>query len=261
MDYKYIEEESMKPKVARVTGPARVAGEAPQGIHISKERMDSMLREHVYIDSEAVDAVLALIDRKLSEDCGYVEGVTVYSITSLRLIAIGAGSNLVKDGPFIAVFPRKFALEEEGACMDALRQKKQTKDVDVIHYSLVSNINCSSNEVYVYETLPAYRNKAALLTEEQRMLLKRLMKANDNSLNVKCVNVIPQRESECGAISIALAVKLCFSAPDEKAVFEKFERVRDNFVECLKLNDLIDFQSRKIDNRINSKDHLFNIII
>ena len=37
-----------------------------------------------------------------------------------------------------------------------------------------------------------------------------------------CVNVVTQKEAECGPISVSFVVKLCFSAEKEKAVFEMF---------------------------------------
>ena len=60
-----------------------------------------------------------------------------------------------------------------------------------------------------------------------------------------CVNVVTQKEAECGPISVALAVKLCFSAEEEKTVFEKLVDVRRDLVDSLKRNDLVDFESKK----------------
>lgn len=209
-----------KSNVSRVTGPRGVEGEAPQAIKFDQKRLENMLNSDIYIDSESVDACLSLIDRKLSEDCAYVEGVTIHSITSLRLIATG-NTDLVKDGHFLTIIPRKLAIEEEAARMNALKSGLAGKDVDVIHYTLVSNIHCGPNEVNVYETLSSYRQQTSLLTIEQRKLVKSLLKAENDKVKVNCINVLPQIESECGAISVGLAVKLCFSAPEEKAVFEK----------------------------------------
>ena len=68
IDYNLIEKLSSLPSI-RVTGPCVVPGESPQGIEFTEERLQQMLLRDQYIDSEAVDAVLSLIDRKLSEDC------------------------------------------------------------------------------------------------------------------------------------------------------------------------------------------------
>lgn len=69
------------------------------------------------------------------------------------------------------------------------------------------------------------------------------------------------KESECGAISFGLAVKLCFTAQDERSVFESFVDVRRDFAECLKLNDLVNFESKKVLNRLDNNDILFSINI
>ena len=79
-------------------------------------------------------------------------------------------------------------------------------------------------------------------------------------MKVNCVNVVPQTEAECGAISVALAVKLCFSAEEEKAVLERFIDVRRDMVESLRRNELVEFESRSIDE-FDAKEKLFSINI
>ena len=74
------------------------------------------------------------------------------------------------------------------------------------------------------------------------------------------MNVFPQKEAECGAISVALAVKLCFNAEDEKAVFDNFIDVRRDFVSSLRLNDLVDFES-KTNDFVDRTEILFSINI
>jgi hypothetical protein len=113
----------------------------------------------------------------------------------------------------------------------------------------------------VFETLPAYRRRAYILTEEQKKLLKTLTKCENNNLKINCVNVCPQTEAECGAISFGLGVKLCFTAPEERSIFESFVDARRDFVECLKLNDLVNFESRNVENRLDNSDVLFSINI
>ena len=113
----------------------------------------------------------------------------------------------------------------------------------------------------MFETLPAYRTQAHILTEEQKKLLKALTKCEKSTLKINCVNVCPQTEAECGAISVGLGVKLCFSAPDERSIFESFVDARRDFVECLRLNDLVNFESRKVKNRLDYSDVLFSINI
>ena len=73
-----------------------------------------------------------------------------------------------------------------------------------------------------------------------------------------CFSVANKKEAECGPISVALAVKLCFSAEEEKAVFEKLVDVRRDLVDSLKRNDLVDFESKK-DYIVGRKVVLFTI--
>ena len=262
IDYKRIEEtgsiQSRKRIVVR--GPGLAIGQCPQGIVVPEERFAEILVKNVNLETEVVDAALSLIDRKLSEDCQYVEGVQVYNNTVLRLIHTGVHS-LVKTGPFLVIFPRRFALAEEAEQEEALGRGERREDVNIGHFTLISNIHCQADEVNVYETLPAYRTRAWILTNEQKKLLKVLTKCVNKPLKVNCVNVLPQTEAECGAISFGLGVKLCFSAPEEKAVFEKFVDVRRDFAECLKLNDLVEFESTKVLNRLKTNDILFSINI
>jgi hypothetical protein len=91
--------------------------------------------------------------------------------------------------------------------------------------------------------------------------LKILTNSENGNLKVNCVNVCPQREHECGAISFGLGVKLCFTAPDERSIYESFVDARRDFAECLRLNDLVNFESRKADNRLDDNDILFSINI
>ena len=159
------------------------------------------------------------------------------------------------------MFPRRFAVAEEGEQEEALARGEVREDLIIGHFTLISNIHCQADEVNVYETLPAYRTQSAILTSEQQKLLKVLTKCENKTLKINCVNVLPQTEAECGAISIGLAVKLCFSALEERAVFESFVDVRRDFAECLKLNDLVNFESRKVLSRLNKNDYLFSINI
>ena len=262
IDYSEIEKDNLKRKTQKiiVRGPGAASGQHPQGIEISEERLMSVLTKNVWIDNEVVDAALSLIDRKLSEDCKYVEGVTVYNNTILRLISTGEKS-LMKDGPFISIFPRRFAIGEETEQAEAIGRGEKLNDLSIGHFTLISNINCGPNEVNVFETLPAFRRRSALLTEEQKTLLKVLMKSENGNLKVNCINVCPQKEHECGAISIGLCIKLCFTAPEERAIFESFVDVRRDFAECLRLNDLINFESNKVENRLDSGDVLFSSCI
>ena len=241
-----------------VRGPGAASGSLPQSIVIPRENFAKVLTEHTYIDTECVDAGLSLIDRKLSEDCIYVEGVQIYNNTALRLIATG-NQSLIKDGPFLAIFPRHLAIQEEEEQMRALSRGENRPDALLGHFTLVSNIHCEAKEVNVYETLIAYRKPHMLLTNEQKKLLKVLCNCENDVLKVNCVNVCPQIESECGAISFGLGVKLCFTVPQERAIYEEFVNVRRDFADCLKLNDLVDFESREVTSQVRFNDNLFSI--
>ena len=263
IDYTKIQEANIIKPMKRVvvSGPGTAAGEYPQEIVISEERLSTVLTKNVYIDNEIVDAALSLIDRKLSEDCKYIEGVHIYNNTALRLIMSGA-KGMVKDGSFLAILPRKLNISEENAQIGFGTGEKRARSVlDIGHFTLISNIHCGANEVNVFETLPAYRRRAYILTEEQKKLLKTLTKCENNNLKINCVNVCPQTEAECGAISFGLGVKLCFTAPEERSIFESFVDARRDFVECLKLNDLVNFESRNVENRLDNSDVLFSINI
>ena len=262
IDYSFIEEDNFKTRSSKkvVRGPGALKGLCPQAIEIEEERLDTYLNKGIRIDNEAVDAALSLIDRKLSEDCMYVEGVTVYNNTALRLISTG-DSSLIKNGPFLAIFPRILAIVEETEQAEALGRGEKKPDLDIGHFTLMSNIHCEPGEVNVYETLPAFRSPSALLTKEQKALLKRITYSEFNSLKINCINVNPQRELECGAISFGLAVKLCFTAPDEKSVQESFVDVRRDFTECLRTNDLVEFQSKREKHTLDQNEILFSIKI
>jgi hypothetical protein len=262
IDYSQIEEDNLKTKAGKtiVRGPGAASGKCPQGIEISEERMANILTKYLYIDNEIIDAAMSLIDRKLSEDCQYEEGVKIYNNTNLRLILSGAHS-LVSDGPFLAIFPRRFAIAEETQQALAIGKGEERPDLDIGHFTLVSNIQCKQNEVNVFETLPAYKNRSTLLTEEQKGVLKILTKSERGNLKVNCVNVCPQREHECGAISFGLGLKLCFTAPEERSIYESFVDPRRDFAQCLRLNDLVNFETKKVENRLDVNDILFSINI
>ena len=202
LDYMKIKETKfMEPKVPRricVKGPGAASGLVPQSIEVSRQRLKDVLTKDVYIDTETLDAGLSLIDRKLSEDSKYVEGVIIYDNTMLRLISMDDRSPL-QSGPFLAVLPRQFVVAEEEEQMKMLRRGVNRPDVVLGHFTLISNIHCSSREVNIFETLPAYRRPSTLLTEAQKCLLKVLTNTENDILKVNCVNVFPQEESECGS--------------------------------------------------------------
>ena len=262
IDYAFIEDHMKNEKNSIVvSGRKPEDGTVPQLIRISRNRLDSILNLNEYIDSEIVDAALSLIDRKIAMGGSVMSNLNVYSISDIRLILIGETSLLKKGGYFIAIFPRKFAISEEAANIRALQSGESRSPVNCIHYTLVSNIHCESSEVNIFETLPAYRNVERLLTEEQKKVLKMLTNTENETLKVNCVNVFPQSESECGAICIALAAKLCFTAKEERSIFERFVNSREDLVSCLTSNDLISFKSLNIRSPLSFNEVLFSCSI
>ena len=64
---------------------------------------------------------------------------------------------------------------------------------------------CERNQVKIYQTLNAKRTKNKLLTQDEKILLRKLCETPDHqTLSVHAINVAPQNETECGAICVAL---------------------------------------------------------
>ena len=272
LDYSTIVPSKGQPsKQIRVSGPktpeAR-SGNTPQEIVLSENDIEQILKKYEYIGTETVDAGLTLIDRKLNEDANFVENVTVYNTQTCRLI-LTIDQSLVKQGFFLAMIPRSISVEQEAKRLDTLieNMKKgynehgdnQVPDVLAGHFTLVSNIHCQPGEVSVYETLDAYRNPDSLLTKSGKRLLKILCNLEGKSLKIKCINVSAQLEHECGALGIALAVQLCFSAQSERKVFRSMTHPREDLLSCLQGNDLRDFRS--IENPNFENEVLFSMNI
>ena len=66
------------------------------------------------------------------------------------------------------------------------------------------------------------------------------------NLKVNCVNVQPQQENECGAISLGLAVQLCFYPENEVAIQSRLVDVRNELFRSLKQNQLDYFKYVKV---------------
>ena len=245
----------------RVTGAKRALGTdmkedsanlAPMAIQLDADDIRRINSQHVYVNSDAVDAGLCLLDRKLNEESSL--NVTVYSTQNCRLIITGV-PNLVQDGKFIAIMPRSFGLDEEDDRLAAIKAGAGDDIVPGSHFTLVSNLFCEPSEVDVYETFGPYRNANSLLTVTGKRLLRSLCNT-DSEITVNAVNVAEQRESECGILSVALAVHLCFYAETEKAIYNRIMDVRSTFFNCLTLNSLTYFKMAK--RNVNSQQTLFS---
>ena len=242
--------EDMDPSIEsiRVTGakktlafPENHAGSVPNAIVLTAEDIRYIQTKHTYITTDAVDAGLCLLDRKLNEESSL--DVTVYSTQNCRIIFNGEKS-FVKPGKFVSIVPRNFGLDEEATRYADL--KKGTRGSEPgSHFTMISNLFCDSNEVNVYETYSPFRNNENLLTNNCKSLLKILCQSESATLKVNCINVAEQSESECGALAVALAVHLCFYHPSENAIYKRLQNVRQTFLDCLKQNSLTYFKMTK----------------
>ena len=234
----------------RISGSTKLLGDAtkrariPDEVLLNQQHIQWLLKKHSYIPSEVVDAGLMLIDKRLNEDSNMKDSVFVYQVQILRLILAGQ-DNLVNNGRFVTIIPRDFGFSAEDDRFEAFRGGDS--DAAIIsagsHFTLVSNLNCKTNEVNVYETFAPYRSADALLTKDGVRLLKSLTKSD--KLTVNCLNVQLQDESECGAISLALAVQLCFYPPDGDDIYHKMKNVRKELYWCFKDNQINYFTSTK----------------
>ena len=213
----------------------------PDRMILHQQYIQWLLKKHCYISSEVVDAGLMLLDKRLNEEVNMKEPVFVYTGQILRVILAGA-DDLVNAGKFVTVIPRDFGFTAEAHRYSAMKRGEGPPGAAGSHYTLVSNFNCKSNEVNVYETFAPYRSADALLTNDGVRLLKSLTKSD--KLTVNCVNVQLQDECECGAISIALAVQLCFAESDDD-IYYKMKDVRKDLYQCFKENRINYFTCTK----------------
>ena len=75
----------------------------------------------------------------------------------------------------------------------------------------------------------------------------RLLCNTKNEITVSCVNVAEQVESECGALSVALAVHLCFFSPEENNIYNNILDVRSMYLNCMQQNSLSYFKMSRRD--------------
>ena len=84
-----------------------------------------------------------------------------------------------------------------------------------------------------------------------KSVLKSICLPEDLPLNVQCVNVEKQTESECGALAVALAVNLGLGS-SENSIFQKVHSVRNMYLRHLKENKIKCFKTheRRVNNQI-----------
>ena len=204
--------------------------QVPEEITLNQNTIQWLLRKNSYISTEVVDAGLILLDKRLNDDSHMKEIVSVYTVQNLRLILQGT-EELVSGDKFVAILPRDFGFSSESSRLEVLSKGGRDLNAPGSHYTLVSNLRCNDAEVNVYETFAPYRDPDNLLTSEGKKCVKILAKSE--KLTVNCVNVQLQDESECGAISLALAVQLCFFPDDGVAIYSKMKDARSDLYRCL----------------------------
>ena len=262
IDFDMIEEH-LKPntdKNIRVTGNSNKGG-----ILVTSEDMKQILTEHTYLATDSVDAGLLLLDKRLNnENDTSPDTINVYSVHELRLILAGEGNAIIKPGKFICIMPRSFELNDFETQRKQIMEQKDTghNSVNGGHFTLVSNLHCDTNEVKVYETFGPYRQPNQLLTTEGKQLIRNLLWLSDTDneqqqIKVKCINVVEQTESECGALAFAIGLQLCFHHPTG-GVHHFIQNVRQHMLFCLQQNELRDFVTEE-----NVVDHevIFSIKI
>ena len=254
IDHEAIIEQSGLVESLRVTGSRVRGSREPEVIVLNSDEIEGLVTKNSFISSQVVDSGLILLDKRFNEESNMSERICVYTIQSTRLILSGV-PDLVKDGRFIAILPRDFGLASEPDRYKAIAGGQENVVGSACHYTLVSNLQCDEDEVNVYETFEPFRTPEKLLTETGKKMLKILAKSK--TLRVNCVDVKPQLENECGAITLALAVQLCFYHEDEGAIHHKMINVRDGLLQCLRLNRLNYFQFSKV-KTMPTKKFLFS---
>ena len=219
--------------VRHKTGTVRVTGIDDEAIILTKEEVNEISSRN-YVSNSAVAAGLLLLDKRLNADR---EDLKVYSIAACRLILNG-DMTAQKEGKFITILPRHMVLSDFDDQQAAMKRGALPTGVNGGHFTLVSNLFCEENECNVYETFTPYRNPQNLLNEDAKTLLKKL--CNASKMTVKCINVNPQKENECGPLAFGLALQLCFHY-HEGGLNTTFTDVRSHLLSCLRQNELIDF--------------------
>ena len=240
----------------RITGSKKLLADpnnkalVPDEIKLGHQLIDWLLKKNNYISTEVVDAGLILLDKRLNEESNMSETVFIYTVQILRLIMQGS-TDLVNNGKFLTIIPRDFGLSSEFDRLQAMRVGDTGVSAPGSHYTLVSNLRCEPGEVNVYETFDPFRTAKSLLTENGKKILKILTQSEQ--LIVNAVNVKTQEESECGAISVALAVQLCFHPADKDDIHYKMIDVRKELFRCFKENQIGYFKCVKTKIRPDEK--------
>ena len=256
---KQIDHGAIETLVRSNAGNLRITGNEGQGIILTKQDLKWILSKHSYISDNAVDCGLLLLDKRLNDESNATtEKINIYSIQRCRIILAGE-LNEVKRGKFVAIMPRHMVFSDTVDFEEARNEGKESSGANAGHYTLVSNLFCGENECNIFETFDPYRDPDSLVTDNGKNLIKYLCNSGNNVLTLKCIEVVDQEESECGALAFALALQLCFFYHEE-GLNIKFRDVRKHFLSCLKRNELVDFPHDRIANNSEIKV-LFSINI
>ena len=229
------------------------------GVVLEKNDIAWLRNKHNYVSDNVINAGLLLLDKRINDpNLPQTEEVNVYSISDLRMILSGE-DGIVKPGKFLCIIPRNFALNLFDEMQTELKEQSDLSNPGS-HFTLISNLYCDRFEVSCFETFQAFRDRDNLLTREGKKLIRLLfgLKESDKQvIEVNCVNVATQTESECGVLAFAIGLQLCFHQP-LGGVFHQILNVREHMFECLQRNELTDFVTRP--NSITD-ENLFTINI
>ena len=249
MKNKIIDHEMIE---SRLDTNIRITGNDDKGgVIVTKQDIAWVIKEGSYVSDNAINAGLLLLDKRLNDQNNPKQPsdtIAVYSIHDLRLILFGETS-LVRKGKFVCIMPRDFALND----FDVTQRQMNSSDPGS-HFTLVSNLYCGENEVNCFETFAPFRNSGNLLTPYGRKLIRMLLglvESDKQEVEVHSVNTALQKEAECGALSFAIALQLCFHYP-LGGVHNQIQNVRGHLLSCLQRNELSDFTSlpNSVENEI-----------
>jgi len=217
-------------------------------ISLSMEDVLSIKTEGKYVTTDVVNGGLILINKLIVE---MHLPISVLSPEDLRVMLVSGVRDDSYLDQFLGIWPKDGHLAEEGASLERARQQHGQLSVAQIshqmsrrqpgsHFRLISNIGCGPGEVQIYDTLSANRNPSQLCNNDTKKLLKILCKRD--TLKLIANNVQPQRETECGCLSIALASMLVVD-PKSEDMFKSIKDVRKTTLSLLRQNHVIEYQT------------------
>ena len=217
------------------------------GVVLKKNEIAWLCNKNNYVSDNIINAGLLLLDKRIkNQNMRHNEEVNIYSISDVSMILADV-EGIVKPGKFLCIIPRDFGLNQFDKMQAQLKKNVNSKIINPgSHFTLISNMYCDRFQVSCFETFQPFRNEDNLLTREGKKLIRLLFGLKDSDkqvIEVNCINVPTQTESECGVIAFAIGSQLCFHQP-VGGVFHDILNVREHMFECLKRNELTDFVTR-----------------